>query len=131
MNQIDPKLSAIGNKVLDIAKIPHDQKFGSVIAVLMVISIILTTIRVLQECHATKTKQFGELEKTQFYGAEIKAYSRKRSWFTQRRIQKIIKSKMCKEDYYQYGLPITQAILAVGENVTEDDVSTLMEQANV
>lgn len=131
MNPIDPKLSTIGNKVLDIAKIPNDQKFGDVIAILMIISIILTTIRVLQECHASETKQFGELQKTQFYGEQIKIYSRRSSWFTKRRIQKIIRSKMCKEDYYQYGLPITQAILAVGENVTEDDVLTLMEQTNV
>lgn len=130
MNQIDPKLSIIGNRVLEASNIPNDKKFGEIMAILMIISIILTVIRVLQECNKT-SDQFTATEKCQFYGQQIKTYSSRRSWFTKRRIQKIIQQKMCKDDYYKYSLPIMQALFSVGENVTDDEVLTLMEQANV
>ena len=48
-NNLRDKLKIIAEKVLKQANVPNDEKFGSVIAILMIISIILTTIRVLQE----------------------------------------------------------------------------------
>ena len=43
------ELNNIAKKVLKQANVPEDQKFGSIIAILMMISIILTVIRILQE----------------------------------------------------------------------------------
>lgn len=131
MNQIDPKLSIIGNRVLSAAKIPNDKQFGEIMAILMIVSIILTLVRIIQECNKTEADKFTGMERCQFYGKEIQSYSKRRSWFTKRRIQKILRQKLCKEDYYKYSLPLTQALLTIGENVTDDDVLTLMEQANV
>ena len=56
MENENKKLREIAEKVLKRAHIPNDEKFGSVIAILMMISIILTVIRVLQECNKNKTK---------------------------------------------------------------------------
>jgi uncharacterized protein YqeY len=47
----DQKLKAIAQKVINNAGLANDEKFGSVMAILMMISIILTVIRVLQECN--------------------------------------------------------------------------------
>lgn len=131
MNQVDPKLSIIGNRVLVAANIPNDKKFGEIIAILMIISIILTLIRVIQECKKTKADKFLGIERCKFYEQEIQTYSRRKSLFTKRRIQKILRQKMSTDDYYQYSLILTKALLTVGENITDDDVLVLMEQANV
>lgn len=126
----NPKLKTIAEKVL--AMVPNaPENFGSVIAVLMVISIILTTIRVLQECNKNKTKDMTSLVKTSIYSEEIKTYSRKRGWFTRLRIKKIIKNHLSTEDYNKYGIKLTEALMDVGENITDDETSTLMEAANV
>lgn len=131
MTQINPRLTTISNQILAKANIPDDKKFGSVIAALMVISIILTIIRVLQECNKKSTENFSSIEKQTFYTQQIKDYSVRRGWFTKQRIKKIMRQKMCKEDYVKYSLQLTEALLTVGENITDDDVSTLMEQSNV
>ncbi len=131
MNQIDPKLSIIGNRVLAAANIPNDKKFGEIIAILMIISIILTLIRVIQECNKIKVDKFLGIEKCKFYGQEIQTYSRRKSLFTKRRIKKILRQQMNGDDYYKYSLLLTEALLVVGENITDDDVLILMEQANV
>ena len=96
----------------------------------MIISIILTVVRVLQECNKSKLTNLSFHNKSMVCGELIRNTSKKPTWFTRRRIKKIIASKMCKEDYIKYSVPLTEAILTVGENVTEDDVLILVEKAN-
>lgn len=125
------KLKVIAEKILRQTKIDRSETFGSVIAILMVISIILTAIRILQECN--KNKLLGKLktEKYTVYGNSIKELSKKRGWFTRMRIKKIIRRELNKEDYAKYALPLTEAILNVGETLTEDEIITLVEASNV
>ena len=126
------KLNNIASKVLQKAKIPEDQKFGSVIAILMIISIILTIIRVLQECNKNKLSENCSAEdKYSLYGTEIKEYSVRRGWFTKMRIKKILRKQLSKEDYAQYSFQLLNAILDCGTNVTDDEIVTLVENANV
>ena len=128
----DPKLNNIASKVLSKAKIPEDQKFGSVIAILMIISIILTLVRVLQECNKNKlSDNCSSQDKYSLYGSDIKDYSIKRGWFTKMRIKKILRRELSKEDYNQYSFQLLNAILDSGSNVTDDEVITLVENANV
>lgn len=131
MNNINPELETIGKKVLQQSNIPEDQKFGSVIAILMVISIILTTIRVLQECNKNKTVNMASTDKLNVYANDIRSYSRKRGWFTRMRIKRIIKKQLSSDDFNKYGIKLTESLLDVGENLKDDEVSTLMEAANV
>jgi len=126
----NPKLKAIAEKVL--ASVPNPpETFGSVIAILMVISIILTVIRVLQECNKSKTNDMTMGDKGNLYCQEIKLFSKKRGWFTRLRIRKILKAKLNKEDYQKYAIKLTESLMDVGENITEEETLTLVEAANV
>lgn len=132
MNNNDEKLKSISQKVLRLANIPEEENFGSVIAVLMVISIILTLIRVLQECNKTKLSvDCSTNDKYQLYGDEIKSYSIKRGWYTKLRIKKILRKKMSQEQYARYSLALIGALMDVGENLKDEEVITLVEAANV
>jgi predicted transcriptional regulator len=125
------KLKAIAEKVLKQANVPNDEKFGSVIAILMMISIILTVIRVLQECNKNKTQDMTSENKQALYAENIRSYSKRRGWFTRLRIKRIIKRELTSEEYNKYGIKLTEALLDIGETLKDDEVSTLMEAANV
>jgi hypothetical protein len=129
---IDPKLKAIGSRVLAKANIPEDEKFGSVIAILMMISIILTLVRVLQECNKNKlSASCTQEDKCALYGTEIKEYSVRRGWFTKMRIKKILRKELGPEQYNKYSLVLTNALLDTGENLDNTEVSCLVEASNV
>jgi hypothetical protein len=125
------KLKELAKKVLLKAGISDNEKFGSVIAVLMMISIILTVIRVLQECNKNKTKNMSSSDKYAVYGADIRTFSKRKGWFNRLRIKKIIRKELSSEDYNKYGIKICEALLDSGENLKDDEVITLMEAANV
>jgi len=129
--QNNKKLNKIAEKILNQVNIDPNQKFGSIIAILMIISIILTVTRVLQECNKNKTKNMTSQDKTNTYVETIKDLSFKRGWFTRLRIKRIIRKELSSEDYNKYGIKLTEAILDIGESVTDDEVTTLMEAANV
>lgn len=125
------KITEIGHKVLQKNNIPDNQKFGSVIAILMIISIILTVIRVLQECNKNKTKNMSATDKNNVYAENIRSYSKSRGWFTRMRIKKILRQQLTRDDYHQYGIKLTESLLDTGENLTDDEIYNLVEAANV
>jgi hypothetical protein len=129
---MNTKLNDIAKKILTKANVPEEETFGSVIAILMIISITLTVIRVIQECNKNKLpNNYTAEDKYNLYGAEIKSYSIKRGWFTKMRLKKLIRQKMSKEQYAKYGFPLLSAFLDTGENLKEDEIITLVEAANV
>ena len=125
------KLRTIAKKILVNAGLENETKFGSVIAILMIISVILTSIRILQECNKNKTKNMNFETKCISYGQEIRSFSSKRGWFTRMRVKRLLKREMDREDYEKYGLTLLESILNIGENLTDDEVQTLVESANV
>lgn len=128
---IDPKLEAIANKVIDKMNVEHTKRYGSVILILMVIGIILSLIRVIQECNANKTVSLNTYEQNNFVCSEIRTVCIKKNIFTQWRLKKIIKQKLSPEDYKEYGLSLQKAIMDTGINITEEETSTLIEAAYV
>ena len=129
---MNEKLKAVAEKIRKLSNIPEEETFGSVIAILMIISITLTLIRVLQECNKNKLSQnYTAKDKYNLYGSEIRSYSMKRGWFTKMRLKKLIRQKMSKDQYSKYGLPLLNAMLDTGENLKDDEVVTLVEAANV
>jgi hypothetical protein len=129
---MNEKLEAIAERIRKLSNIPQEETFGSVMAILMIISITLTLIRVLQECNKNKlVGDYTSQDKYNLYGQEIKSYSMKRGWFTKMRIKKLIRQKMSKEQYEKYGLQLLNAFLDTGENLRDDEVATLVETANV
>ena len=130
-NDDNAELKNIAHKVLKQSNIPDDQQFGSIIAILMMISIILTVIRVLQECNKTKTVNMTQKDKSSVYGENIRSFSKKRGWFTRMRIKRIIKKQLGYEDFNKYGIKLTESLLDIGENLTDDEVYSLVEASNV
>jgi hypothetical protein len=124
------KIEKIAQKVIDNTE-NKKENFGFVITILMIISIILTLIRILQECNKSKIKLFSSSQKYNYYATEIKSVSLKKSWFTKMMIKKAIRKELGKDNYKEYGYDLMNAILKTGESLTEDEVITLVEAANV
>ena len=97
----------------------------------MVISIVLTLIRVIQECEKKKIKLFNRRQKYDYFADKTKTISINRSWFTKMTIKKIIRKELSPEDYREYGGALMTAILDTGANLTEDEIITLVEAAHV
>lgn len=127
------KLKAIAIKVLEKSNVPKEDNYGfAVVTILMIISIILTCIRILQECNKSKlTTQSTTEDRCTIYGEQVHTFSGRRGWFTKMRIKKILRREMKKEDYEKYSLSILNALLETGETLSKDDVQTLVEAANV
>lgn len=130
-DNVDPKLKTIAEKILKKLSIPENDNFGSIIGILMIISITLTLIRVLQECNKNKTQNMNMTDKSSVYGEEIRSYSKKRGWFTRLRIRKIVKRNLPPEEYSKYGLKLVEILMDFGQNITDEDTTTLVEAANV
>ena len=127
------KLKAIAIKVLEKSRVPKEDNYGfAIVTILMIISIILTCVRILQECNKNKlTTQSTAEDKCTMYGEQLHTFSERRGWFTKMRIKKILRREMKKEDYEKYSLSILNALLETGETLSKDDVQTLVEAANV
>jgi hypothetical protein len=127
------KLKAIAIKILERSSVQKDEVYGfAIVTILMIISIILTCVRILQECNKNKlTAQSTAADKYAMYGEQLHTFSERRGWFTKMRIKKILRREMKKEDYERYSLSILNALLETGEVLTEDEVQTLVENANV
>lgn len=125
-------LKQIAEKVID--KIPNKEqdpeKFGSVIIILTVISIILTLIRVWQECNKNKLLALSENQRTVFFGQDIKNVCIRRSWYTKMMIKKAVRKQLSKEDYKSYGVSLTNSILDTASNLDVKEIQTLVEAAN-
>jgi hypothetical protein len=127
------KLKDIAIKVLEKTNVPKTDNYGfAVVTILMIISIILTCVRILQECNKNKlSSQSTAQDKYSMYGEQLHTFSERRGWFTKMRIKKILRREMKREDYEKYSLAILNALLETGEILTDDEVSTLVEAANV
>lgn len=127
----DQKLKEIAKNIIKAAGLDQEEKFGSIVVILMIISIIVTCIRVIQECSKNKLVDSDKKAKSVFYGDQIKTLSANRNWFTKMRIKKIIRRELSLEDYRKYNDQIMKAILNYGERATEEEIYTLVEAANV
>jgi hypothetical protein len=127
------KLKAIAVKILEKSRVPKEDNYGfAVVTILMIISIILTCVRILQECNKNKlSAQSTEADKCAIYGEQLRDFSVRKGWFTKMRIKKILRREMSREDYEKYSLTILNALLETGEILTDDEVVTLVEAANV
>lgn len=127
---IDPKLEAIANKVMDKMDLSKSEKYGNIILTIMIVGIILSLIRVIQECNKTKLNVFNNKEKAKFMKDEIGTICISRTFFNKWRLKKIIKEKLNSEDYKLYGVKLREAILDTGADLTEEESYSLMEAVN-
>jgi hypothetical protein len=130
-NENDIKLQKIAQRIIDnIEHDPQDNNFGFVVTVLIIISIVLTLIRVIQECNKPIVS-FDKRRKCEYFKSEIQNRSFKKTWFTKRLMKKAIRQTIGTENYNVYGIAIMNAIFKAGETITDDESFTLVEAANV
>ena len=80
----------------------------------------------------TKLKQVSSAEdKYALYGASIKEFSNRRGWFTKMRIKKLLRKELSPEQYSKYSFSLLNALLETGESLKDDEIITLVENANV
>ena len=103
------KLKAIATSILEKANYhstdvsSDEDEHGSVIAVIMIISTLLTLIRIVQECNKNKDKMF--------YANRIREISVRRGWYTKMRIKRILRRELTPEDYRKNAASLVNAIL--------------------
>jgi hypothetical protein len=127
------KLKSIAIKILEKSNVQKDEVYGfAIVTILMIISIVLTCVRILQECNKNKLSASSTAQdKYAMYGEQLHTFSERRGWFTKMRIKKILRREMNREDYEKYSLSILNALLETGEVLTDDEIQTLVENANV
>ena len=69
------KINNIAENILN--KLNTNNQYGSVISILMIVSIILTSVRILQECKKNN-QEFTSINKNLAYQKEVKLLSQKR-----------------------------------------------------
>jgi uncharacterized membrane protein YcjF (UPF0283 family) len=125
MNKPNQQMEDLAIDVLSRQDLPQD-KFGSVIMIIMMVAILVNVIRVIQECNKN-----SKLDKKLLYKQHIRELSNRRGWFTKMKLRKLIRRELKPDDYKEYGWQLVDAILDKGETITDEEVSTLLEVANV
>ena len=125
MNKPNQQMEDLAIDVLSRQDLPQD-KFGSVIMIIMMVAILVNVIRVIQECNKN-----SKLDKVLLYKQHIRELSDRRGWFTKMKLRKLIRRELKPEDYKEYGWQLVDAILEKGASITDEEVLTLLETANV
>lgn len=124
-------LTDISNRVLKKTDIQPDQKFGSVLAIIMIIGIIVNVVRVMQECDKEEKQLFcNDADYSVFFRNKIKDMCQRKSFIHIMRIKKILRQHLSRNDYHQYKEELTNAIIETGSELSITDTYTLLEQAN-
>jgi len=122
MSKPNEKLEKIALDILGSQELPED-KFGSVIMIIMMVAILVNCIRVIQECNKNKKDQ----DQLLIYKQHIKEICEYRGWFPKMKLRKMIRKELKPEDYRTYARPLVRAIFDKGARITDDEVLTLME----
>jgi len=128
---MDPKLEAIGYKILDKVENKPQDEHGSIILIIMVVGVVLSLIRVIQECNANKLVSLNKHQQRQLMAESMKTIAIKRTLINQWRLKRMLKNKLSPEDYRLYGPSLQKAIMDTGTHLTDDEILTLLEASNV
>ena len=114
----------------------HDDKkakqyYIDPLTIILVISILLTLIRVIQECRKKRTKLFSSSEKYAYFHSEINSLCFNNTFFTRMRINSAIKEHLTKEQYQKYGKALLDAIIKVGCKMSQEQTTALLEYKHV
>ena len=124
-------LEKIAKKVIRNMELPKEKDYGiDPITIIIVISVILSLIRVIQECRKNRQLLKDKNEYASLMKRDIQEAILKDSWLNRMRLQRIIKKNLTKDQYKAYGKSLQYSIMGTGINLTEDEVYTLMEAAN-
>lgn len=127
--QIDPKLQKIAEKVIDKAQIKSENYGIDPITIIIVIGVILSLIRVIQECRQ-KRKSLDRFDDALDLRHTIVKLSIRDTWLNNYRLSKILKQHLSKKQYNTYGEALKKAIMEVGKNLNDEESLTLLEASN-
>jgi hypothetical protein len=127
MKEYPDRINEIASEVIQDIDPKESERYG-IVTIIMIISITLTFIRIMQECEKNKTSNMSEDEKRQFVLDRIKTLSERKGWYTRMRIKKVLRQNLGKEVYKQYRDTMSNNILNIGSNLSEEDLKLLMEQ---
>ena len=83
------------------------------LTIIIIIGILVNVIRVVQECRKDKDKNKTKQIQYAHMTTEVRSQATNCGWFAKRRIRKIIREKLTKEQYAKYGEALLQALLIV------------------
>lgn len=127
----------INNMAMDVlestvVKTDKDKySFIDPITILMIISITVGIIRIIQECRKDKLKNLSKEGKRDFILNEIRRSSIDPGFITKWRVQRVMKRTLTKEQYKVCSESMFEAFRELGERITEEQVSSLLEYKNV
>jgi hypothetical protein len=101
------------------------------LTIILVISILLTLIRVIQECRQKRIKTMTEKDRYFYVHSEIQSLCFNNTLFTRMRIKAAIKQHLTKEQYNRYGKALLNSIIEVGSKVTDEQTVALLEYKHV
>lgn len=127
---IDPKLSNLAQKIITKANIKNENYGFDPITIIIVIGVILSLIRVIQECRS-KRKKNDKMSEALDLRHTIVNLSIKDNWLNNYRLNRILKQHLSKKQYQQYGVSLKNAIMEVGKNLNDEESLTLLEATNV
>lgn len=107
------------------------QDYGNPLMIIMIIGIILNCIRVIQECNNNRIKNLSKEKKKELFHRNIKRICGQRGWYAKMRIRKFIRQELKPEEYKNYHKQMTDSIFNLGENITEEEMTTILEALNV
>jgi hypothetical protein len=125
---MNKKLNPIAKKVLN--KLSKENYGIDPITIIIIIGVILSLIRVIQECRKKRTLLKNKHDQAVLLKKDIQEIVLKDSWFNNLKLKRILKQHLTKEQYRVYGKDLQDSIMEVGVNLTEDEIYTLMEAAN-
>jgi hypothetical protein len=128
--QIDSKLDKIAERIIHRARIKNENYGIDPITIIIVIGIILSLIRVIQECRKNR-KSLDRYADALDLRHTIVNLSIKNTWLNNYRLSKILKQHLSKKQYNTYGEALKKAIMEVGTNLNDEDSLTLLEASNV
>jgi hypothetical protein len=123
-------LEKIGKKVLN--KLPKNEDSYGIdpLTIIIVIGVILSLIRIIQECRKKRTLLKDKHERASLLKKDIQEIVLKDSWLNNLRLNRILRQHLSKDQYKVYGKELKNSIMEVGVNLTQDETYTLMEAAN-
>jgi len=127
-------INNMASDVLDSTVVKTDKdkySFIDPITILMIISITVGIIRIIQECRKDKLKGLSKEGKRDFILQEIRRSSVDPGFITKWRVQRVMKRTLTKDQYKVCSESMFEAFRELGERITEEQVSSLLEYKNV
>lgn len=127
---INPELETLANKIINKANIKNDNYAIDPITVIIIIGVILSLIRVIQECRRKRKRSDNKSEALDLRHTIVEL-AIKDSFINRYRLNKILKQHLSKKQYQQYGAGLQRSIIETAQNLTDNESLTLLEVLDV